>query len=57
MVKVGYRKHVLLHGHVTSEVYQEAIYVVLSIVKRHAMLAAVRGDLPHVKIDAGGTGR
>ena len=53
VVKVGYRKIVLLHGHVTSEVYQDAISVVLPFVKRHGMLAAGRGDLPHVKIDAG----
>ena len=53
VVKIGYRKLVLLHGHVTSEVYQEALSVVLPFVKRYSMLAAVRGDLPHLKIDAG----
>ena len=53
VVKVGYRKLVLLHGHVTSEVYQDVISVVLPFVKRYSMLAAVRGDLPHLKIDAG----
>ena len=40
VVKVGYRKLVLLHGHVTSEVYQDVISVVLPFVKRHGMLAA-----------------
>ena len=53
VVKVGYRKLVLLLDLVTSEVYQEALSVVLPIVKRHGMLAAERGDLPHVKNDAG----
>ena len=53
VVKVGYRKLVLLHGHVTSEVYQDAISVVLLFVKRHGMLAAGRGDMSHIKIDTG----